>query len=402
MRTAAVIAEFNPLHTGHQMLLRRCREEAGADCVVVVMSGNFVQRGEPACLDRRVRTKAALLSGADVVLELPLPYAMATAERFAFGSVSLLTQLGGIDLLAFGSESGELAQLLEAAGAAEQAEGTERFRQLLDSGVGFAQARQLALEETAGMPAAMLRSPNNALAVEYLRQLHRQESFIQPFTIRREGAGYHSLTAEKGFASASMLRRSLWDGDMKTLAHYMTEDVFQLVAAEVGAGKLADPALGERAVLARLRTMKDEELLRLPDCSEGIENRLKKVIREACTVGQLCDKMKTKRYSMARVRRLVYSAFLGIDGDLCREKVPYAHLLGFTPEGARLLSQWKETSSIPVSQSLRQLEKLGGSCERFARLEGLADDLYALFQKSPHPCGYAYTAPVVVTDGRSK
>lgn len=395
MKVAAVIAEFNPFHTGHMMLLRRCRESAGANCIVVVMSGNFVQRGEPACLDRRLRTRAALLSGADMVIELPLPYAMATAERFAFGAVSLLSQLGGVDLLAFGSECGELSLLLEAVKAAREAEGSDRFCELLRGGSGFALARQLAAEELIGERAELLRKPNNALAVEYLRQLEEQKANIVPFTIQREGAGYHSDIAENGFASASMLRQALQRIDVTSVRPYMPELVWQEVLREVEEGRLADPVLGERAVLARLRTMSDEQLLCLPDCSEGIENRLKKAVREAYTVDSLCDMMKTKRYSMARVRRLVYSAFLGIDGTLCREKAPYCHILGFTPTGARLLSRWKETSVIPISQSLRQLERLGGECEAFARLEGKADDLYSLFLPVPRPCGYAYTAPVV-------
>lgn len=400
MKTAAVIAEFNPFHTGHQLLLEKCRTDAGADCVVVVMSGNFVQRGEPACLDRKIRTKAALLSGADVVLELPLPYAMATAERFAFGGVSLLGQLGGIDVLAFGSECGELSLLTQAAEIAKQAEGSERFRQLLAGGMTFAQARQAAVEELMGDDAQLLRSPNNALAVEYLRQLSEQGSAIKPFTVKREGAGYHDEQAEQGYASASMLRKSLYDGNAELLREYMGDAVYRTVCEEIEKGHLADPLLGERAVLAKLRTMTDEQLLTLPDCSEGIENRLKKAVKEACTVGALCDMMKTKRYSMARVRRLVYSAFLGIDGTLCKEPVPYAHLLGFTQTGAKLLSKWKVTAKIPVSQSLRQLENLGGSCQRFAQLESAADDLFSLFLHTPRPCGYAYTAPVVTIGGR--
>jgi len=395
MRTAAVIAEFNPFHTGHQLLLEKCRTDVGADCVVVVMSGNFVQRGEPACLDRRIRTRTALLSGADVVLELPLPYAMATAERFAFGGISLLEQLGGIDVLAFGSECGDLSLLQKAAEIAKQAEGSDQLRKLLAGGMTFAQARQAAVEMLMGEDAQLLRSPNNALAVEYLRQITEQCASIKPFTIQREGAGYHDEDALQGYASASMLRKALREGNREILSSFMNAASLQEVLAAVDAGALADPLLGERAVLARLRMMTDEEFLTLPDCSEGIENRLKKAIKDACTVDELCDMMKTKRYSMARVRRLIYSAFLGVDGSLCKEQVPYAHLLGFTPTGAKLLSRWKETSRIPVSQSLRQLENLDGSCRKFAQLEGKADDLFSLFLHTPRPCGYAYTAPVV-------
>lgn len=397
MRAAAVIAEFNPFHSGHRLLLQSCREKAGADVVAVVMSGNFVQRGAPACMDRRVRTLAALRCGADVVLELPLPYAMATAERFAFGAVSVLAGLGGVELLAFGSECGDLSLLQSAAHKAEQAENSQCFRLLLQKGYSFAQARQGALEEMG--EGGLLRSPNNALAVEYLRQLKLQKAQMEPFTIPRQGAGHDEAVPRGAYASGSMLREALFRGREQELCRYLPPEIFALTVQ--GAGELADVTRGERAILSRLRGMTHQQFSRLPDCSEGIENRLYKAVRQACTLEQLYAMIKTKRYTLARVRRLVLSAFLQVDGSLCRQSAPYAHLLGFTPAGKALLSRWKSTAAIPLSPSLRLLERQNETAQRFARLEAAADDQYAVFLPQLRPCGYAYTAPVV-TIGENK
>ena len=397
LRTAAVIAEFNPFHRGHAYLLRRCRE-LGADCVLAVMSGNYVQRGGPAVFDRALRTKAALLCGADLVVELPLPFAMATAERFAYGAVSLLKGLGmdQRDLLVFGSEAGSMEALTLAAGHCAAAEASPLFRRFLEEGDSFASARQRAVEALCPASGELLRQPNNALGVEYLRKLEQLECPMVPYTLPRRGADHHSDTPREGFASASLLRRGVLEGRWEEIAGF-----FPRQAAEVfreGLSQAAVPELGERAVLCRLRTLERESLSRLPDCSEGIENRLWKSIRQACTFGQLCDMMKTKRYPMARVRRLVYSAFLQLDGELCRQAVPYCRPLGFTRRGEALLARWKGEASIPVAHSLKRLEESGELCRRFAQAEAAADDLYSLFQPSPRPCGAAYTSPVLRID----
>jgi len=393
-RTAAVIAEFNPFHTGHAFLLRKCRE-TGAECVLAVMGGNFVQRGEPAVFDRYLRAEAALRCGADVVVELPLPYAMATAERFAYGAVSLLKRLGmdAGDFLVFGSESGSLEPLLKAAAACGQAEHSQLFRELLEKGLSFAAARQKAIESLSPEAGKILLSPNNALGAEYLRQMERLQCPMQAVAVQRKGAGHHSGTAKDGFASGTMLRQMLRENRWKEAAPFFPEAAAGIF--QKGASQAALPELGERAVLCRLRGMERDSLASLPDCSEGIENRLWKASRQACTFQELYGMIKAKRYSMARVRRLVYSAFLQLDGDLCREPAPYCHLLGFSQNGEKLLARWKHTSEIPVSPSLKKLESLGGNCGKFAQAEAKADDLYSLFQPVPRPCGAAYSAAVI-------
>lgn len=393
-KTAAVIAEFNPFHTGHALLLQKCRE-TGADCILIVLSGNYVQRGEPAIFDRYLRTKAALQCGADVVIELPLPYALSTAERFAYGAISLFQQLGlgSGDFLVFGSESGNLKSLQNAAFASEQAEQSVLFRNLLEKGMSFVSARQKAVETLFPEFGEMLHTPNNTLGVEYLRQLSRLQCPMKAVSIQRQGAEHHSKRPKDGFASGSMLRQMLWEGRWSEASKFFpgeTAGIFQK-----GISQIALPERGERAVLCRLRCLEQDVLSQLPDCSEGIENRLWKASRQACTFQELCDMIKSKRYSMARVRRLIYSAFLQVDGELCREPVPYCHLLGFTKKGENLLSRWKCQAKIPVSPSLKKLQELGGNCEKFAWTEARADDLYSLFQPVPRPCGAAYTAPVI-------
>lgn len=393
-KTAAIIAEFNPFHTGHALLLQKCRE-TGADCILIALSGNYVQRGEPAVFDRYLRTEAALRCGADIVIELPLPYALSTAERFAYGAVSLFQQLGlgSGDYLVFGSEAGNLKSLQNAALASEQAEQSALFKNLLEKGMSFASARQQAVETLFPESGEILRSPNNALGVEYLRQLSKLQCPMEAVAIQRQGADHHSGKPKDGFASGTMLRQMLRESHWDEAACFFPEEAAKVF--QNGISQTALPERGERAVLCRLRCLERDVLSHLPDCSEGIENRLWKASRQACTFQELCDMIKSKRYPMARVRRLVYSAFLQVDGELCQEPVPYCHLLGFTQRGEALLSRWKRQAKIPVSPSLKKLQELGGSCEKFAWTEARADDLYSLFQPVPRPCGAAYTAPVV-------
>ena len=187
---AGIVAEYNPFHNGHAHLIEAARA-AGATHIVAVMSGSFVQRGGPACAPKTVRANAAVACGADLVLELPLPYAMATAERFAAGAVGILGGLGCVDVLAFGSECGDIDLLAKAAGAVLAPYCGEYTKNLLDTGVTYARARQKAVEELYGPEVAeVLSSPNNTLAVEYLKQISLQELRIAPFTIPRAGAGW--------------------------------------------------------------------------------------------------------------------------------------------------------------------------------------------------------------------
>lgn len=390
MSVCGIIAEFNPFHNGHHALIKAAREN-GAKQIVCIMSGNFVQRGSFAVTDKRVRAGAALECGADLVIELPLAHAVSTAQRFARGSVFLLNVLGCVDMLAFGSESGALEDLNALSTVIDAPEAVAKMRMFLGEGFTFAKARELAVEEIYGNRlSALLHEPNNILAIEYLRQANLQGLKTNAFTIKRVGAMHLDDTASDGFASASYLRKH---PDFNTLGQFVPEVAANIYGNAISCGLFpADESKLKTAILAHLRRMSISELARLPDISEGLHNRMYSAIRGAATLDGLMQDLKTKRYTMSRIRRLVLSAFLGLNAADCETMPPYVRMLGFNDNGAKLLSQIKKRCALPVSASLAELRSLGGSCERYASLEEMSTDVYALSLPAPFSCGYEYTA----------
>ena len=394
MIAAAVVAEYNPFHNGHARHLAQTRK-AGATHIAAIMSGNFTQRGSAAIAEKRVRAAAALRGGADLVLELPLPYAMATAQRFAAGAVSMAVGMGCIDLLSFGSESGYLTLLKAAAEAVDNPAVCARMSEHLKTGVTFARARQLAVSETCGDEVAdRLASPNDSLAVEYLRAL--RGSSIIPFAVQRTGAAHDGAASDGHTASASFLRALLRDGHTAEAVALMPQACAQTLA-QAYSEKLApfDDAGLDRVILGVLRRMTPEELSRLPDLSEGLENRIAAAIRSACSLDEVYALAKSKRYPAARIRRVVMAAFLGLEGALGDRGAPYLRVLGFNARGRELLTRMKETATLPVSESLAYLRGLGGDAKAFAEQEARATDLYLLGLPEVRPCGYDYTKPAV-------
>lgn len=389
MNCAIIISEYNPFHLGHQWQLEELRRR-GFDCFVAIMSGNFVQRGEPALYPKERRCSMALLGGVDLVLELPLPYACATAERFAFGAVALAHRLGQALMqrgercaLAFGCEAGELSPLLETVEALENPRLGELLSPLLKEGLPFAKARALAVEQLASPgAAALLGEPNNTLAIEYLLQLRARHSPLEVAALPRRGAGHHAPLSGGPYASASAIRQLLRKGELETAQ--------DLVPAACGA-LLAEPVLPqERVVLARLRSLGLEQLSRLPDCSEGLAQRLYAALRQSSSLEEIWQRCKTKRYSHARIRRLCLAAFLGLEKGPAFLEPPYLRVLGFGPQGQALLAKLRKGCPFPLSDSLAQLSKSSPQAAAFAALESQATDLYGLFLPRLPPCGEDY------------
>lgn len=384
MQLAVIIAEYNPFHNGHAHHIAYTKA-AGATHIAVVMSGNFVQRGGPAFLEKRVRAKAALASGADLILELPLPYAMSAAEHFAYGGVALANALGCAKWLSFGCETADLELFDRAVQFLDTPQLAEALTVPLQQGLTFAAARDTALRKL-GQPALadLLRHPNNTLAVAYLQQLKNQAANLQPLPVPRKGADHDSTAAVQAMASASLLRQmKAWEDRIP----YMPQKAFEICS---GALEI-DPVRLEGAVLARLRTLQESDFSALPDCSEGIENRFYHAVRKGRSIQEILELAKTKRYTMARLRRLLYSAFIGIEKGLCQAPPPYLRILGANAGGLEVLSQMKHTAKLPISHSLLQLQRQGTTAEAFALLEARAADLYQSCLTKPGPCGLDYT-----------
>lgn len=398
MKIAGIVAEYNPFHNGHAFQIAKTRA-AGATHIVAVMGGNYLQRGAAAQFEKHIRAEAALRCGVDLVVELPLPRALATAERFAGGALALLQALGCVDMVSFGAEN-TLEELAPLAKALVEEEFSPRVKEHLRLGITFARARQLALEERLGRErAALVRGPNNILAVEYLKAARRLNFSPEFFVVPRRGAAHDSAAVQGAFASASFLRGECTARGLQAVRPFVPAQAYETYQNAGGQGLLpAEPACGETALLAVLRRMEREEFARLPDLSEGLENRLYAAARGAATLEALLAAAKSKRYPLARLRRLVFSAYLGLTAEDAAASPPYLRVLGFGKAGVEVLNRAKRTAALPLSSSLAQLERENEFCGRFARLEARSTDLYALTLPVVLPCGYDYTCkPVLLT-----
>lgn len=394
-KTAAIIAEYNPFHNGHAYQIARTREVTGAENIVVIMSGNFVQRGDCAIADKFSRTRMSLANGADLVLELPLPFACSGAEKFAYGGVSVANALGCVDFLSFGMECGSVQNLIDAANAVNDERLKPAMDRHLSEGKLFAAARTEAVREIYGDDTAeILCSPNNTLAVEYIRALGRLNSRIEPVGIAREGAEHNSVETSGKFASATAIRRMLLSGKSDSAAKFMPTTSTEIFGECASNGTApADIKSCERAILARLRGMTREQIARLPDISEGLENRIYDCVRNAASLDELYDSIKSKRYSHARIRRIILSAFLGIRA-VHTQSVPYIRILGMNGSGRELLSRTKPT--LPVISSYKHVQKLPQEIRSLYMLECYADDLWALMTPKIQPCGADMSAKLIV------
>lgn len=399
MNIAGITAEYNPFHTGHAYQISALKAQLGPDTsVVAVMSGSWVQQGRPAVSDKWTRARMALNGGADLILELPTVWAAASAESFARGAVELLCRCGVIDTLCFGSETGELAPLLAAAECLDSPDYPEQLRKALEGGASFAAARQAAVEALIGPAGAALASPNNNLGVEYLRALRSLHSNIKPVTIRREGAAHNSLDRTgEGFRSATQLRQHLARGEWEAVRPYVPAGNLDILQS----APLADPRLGERAVLACLRKMTAEDWAKLPDAGagEGLPQRLERAGRQCRSLDDFFTLAKTRRYAMARLRRMALWAFLGLTAADVPAEPPYLRVLGFNARGREVLKQMKTTAQLPILTKPAHARELDGPGRRLFELEAQCTDLYGLFLPQLPPPGQEWTrGPIINID----
>ena len=392
MTVGGLVAEFNPFHRGHAYCVDQLRRQ-GITHLVAVMSGSFVQRGDAAVCDKGTRAEMALAGGVDLVLELPLPFAAATAQRFALGGVGTLAALGCVERLGFGSECGDTARLERAAALLETEAVRSELRRLLGEGMPFAAARQQALTE-AGGEGALLARPNDTLAIAYLQANAALGHPLTPTAVRRMGAG-HDGAPDGGIASASWIRQRLADGDEAAAVPYLTPESAALLTRDREAGRC--PASLDRletAMLAALRTRTEEQLAALPDVSEGLEHRLYRAIREAGSVADILDAVKVKRYTHARLRRILLYALLELDRGVWSDRPRYLHVLAMNERGRELMAACRPT--LPWITRAKDRERLDEAGRRMWEAECRADDLFALAQPTVQPCGRTLTQGVII------
>lgn len=374
MKVLGIVAEYNPFHRGHLYHINTSREQSGAEAVVAVMSGDFVQRGSAAVFDKFARAEAAVRCGASLVLELPLPWCVSSAESFARGAVGLLESCGVVDTLSFGSECGDAAVLSMLAGALNELDGSSELKNALDSGAPFAAARQLALAALVGEErAALLKEPNNILAVEYIRALRAPMELL---TVQRRGSRHD------GAGSASELRAMLEeDRDISALLPPEAAAVYAR-ETEQGRGPVLSGAL-ETALMSRLRMLPQEAYARLPDAGEGLENLLYRAVREEATLETAAMRCKSRRYALARIRRMLLGAALGLEKEMNRDRPPYIRVLAADSRGCELLSTMKKTAAIPVVSKPGAVRELGEKANCIFELGSRAHDLWVLGRNRP-------------------
>jgi predicted nucleotidyltransferase len=295
-------------------------------------------------------------------VEIPSIFACATAEKFALGAVTLAHNLGCVDYLCFGSETADLDAIKETAEVLISGEADEKIKELLKNGITYAAARNEAVLSLSKKSGAVLSNPNDILGVEYVKALLKLKSDIKPTLIKREGAGHNDKFAGDKTASASFIRENL---SRESLAEFCPCEVFEIFEENLKNGNCAKGTASlETALLLKLRTMTLEQIEALPDVSEGLHNRIYKAATECTGLDELCEKIKTKRYTMARIRRILMYALLDFEKEALREPIPYIRVLGFNQKGRDLLSQKK--NKIPVVSSLaaaREISPFFARCE---------------------------------------
>lgn len=356
MRTAGIICEYNPFHPGHRFHLMETRRRLGPDTgILCLMSGNYVQRGEPAIFDKWSRAKTAVENGADLVLELPITVAINAAGYFADGAVACLDALGCVDDLCFGSECGDLPLLQRTAELLCTPKFETALRQQLETGVSYARAREWALRSLGGN-GQCLTTANNALGVDYLRSLLLRGSTIRPMTVQRD------LTQ----STASDLRLMLssgWRSHGETFSWMLDRPMHTM-------------EYGERAILATLKNLDRKQFEQMPFGSEGLWSKVMKACQKEMCIHEIILACKSKRYTYSRLRRMLLCLFLGLSETDLHRPVPYLRALAFNDKGRQLLRNIAETGKLPIVSGA--VPNFPDSKAYFA-LESRATDLYGLF-----------------------
>ncbi|HAQ28486.1 MAG TPA: nucleotidyltransferase [Ruminococcaceae bacterium] len=376
MKVYGIVSEYNPFHNGHKFQIDEIRKKDGDCAIVSVMSGNYVQRAETAVMSKYARAKAALLGGVDLVLELPMSYAVSSAERFAYSSVYILNSLGAVTDISFGSECGSISLLQKAAEALYDDNVILKLKTELKNGVSYPAARFAAVRDVFGAEtASVLSEPNNILAVEYLKALKALSADIVAHTVKRSGASHDSAEASGNIASASKIRALIREN--KSADMFLPAESQNILMSEIS-NKAAPSDMNRigNAVIASLKLKTPSDFSNIYGVGEGIENRLLSAAASAQNLTELYDFAKTKRFTYSRIRRVVLNSFFGITNDITLSDPPYIRVLGFTQKGKDVLRIARKNASLPIVMTVGDVKKLGGFSERLYSLECRTTDIF--------------------------
>ena len=376
MKICACIAEYNPFHLGHLKHIDYMKTTLNAEKIVVIMSGNFTQRGEPAVLDKFTRARHAVLSGADAVIELPTVFATANAELFAKGAIHVLSGLKLSGGLCFGVESGDKKSYVNLATAMndESKEFKRTLKEQLQSGVSLAKAKFETIKALGDerFDEELISSPNNVLGLEYTKAILKSKCDLEIFPMLRDG-DHNDKTLKKGITSATSIRETIKSGTVKKAKKCMPPYVFSDLDCY--------PHAFDKMIMSALITASTKSLSEISDCTEGLENRIKALSKDNHTVEELVEKVSTKRYPQTRIRRILTSNLLGITKELiddCLSSPLYAKVLAVNSKSKDIISELTENSSIPVLTRKSDCGNLKKTAEKCFEKDVLANELYSL------------------------
>lgn len=406
-----IIAEYNPFHNGHVYHIARSKELSGADYTIVVMSGNFVQRGAPAIIDKHIRAKMALENGADLVLELPSCYSVSSAEYFAKGAVALLDKIGVVDNLSFGSEIGSLEPLQKFAKilVREPDEYKEYLQRYLRDGMTFPLARYNALihyDPSLFDDAKLLESANNILGLEYLKALISRDSKIKPITITRKGSQYHDrfLSERSNQASAQAIREAILAGPNGDFSTFLPESAYSLLKEEIASNRTLDLDDFSGMLYYKLLLEKDKGFTSYLDVTQELSDRIVNKLNEFTSAKQFADLLKTRDRTYTRITRCLMHILLNLTENTMEtysmvDYIPYARVLGFRKKSEKLLTEIKLKSSIPLITNLTNAKnELYAEPGSMLKNEIRVNEIYLAAQsiKTEIPARNEFSTPIVI------
>ena len=347
-RVLGIIAEYNPFHNGHLYHIAKTKQETNAQYIIAVISGNFVQRGNTSLINKWTKARMALLNGVDLVIELPTVYSISSAENFAEGAIKIFNSLGVVDTISFGMETSDISTLNNIANVlySEPKEYITMLAHELKKGNSFPKARENALMmylNDIKRYANVLSGANNILGIEYLKAMKKTKSTITPIGIKREKVLYHDKYIVDEFASATAIRKMLMTKELNDIRKVMPRNSYLLLGEELKKGNyVIDLSRFEKEIIYQLRKMTVEEIAKLPDVTEGLENSIKNAADSCNTIEELINMVKTKRFTQTRIQRILLYALLEIDKkqmETSRKITPYVRVLGFNNKGKELISE---------------------------------------------------------------
>ena len=399
MKTYGIICEYNPFHNGHIYQIEETKRITGADHIVAVMSGNYVQRGDLALVDKFARAQVAVNHGVDLVIEIPVQYSLSSAEFFARCGVMTLKSLRCVDGISFGSECGSIEDLKMCADTVDAVSTTDNIKPLLEQGMSYPEAiSQLVAYQAGPLTAKLLDSPNNTLGIEYLRAIKALGiEDMDAVTVKRKGPAHDGDAPVDGIASATYIRRLIDDGE--DFSEYVPEDMKAIIDDYDDKELLCWFENLERAILYRMRTISIPDLKTTAGVGQGLENRIFQAGHVACSLEQLISLIKTKRYPEARVRRIILNTLIGIKNEDIRVAPVFGRILALNDRGAEIIrmagSLPESKFCFPFSTSYREVAKSPNKrIQRTMALNNLASDIYTMASRTSRPGGMDFTVPV--------